>query len=130
MLTEKRLSMQKLYKAICLAERSTPETMGFSFKTFQRFLAGTGRVGDEVVAVCARFAKGLPRPARYFHALGESLHALFKIPLSRPIWRFLTPYTVTTISSTLIFQSIPRRGRGFALVSGGTSTASQLHRQS
>jgi hypothetical protein len=40
------LSVEKLFKRLCAAERSTPETVGFSFKTFQRFLAGTHQSGD------------------------------------------------------------------------------------
>jgi hypothetical protein len=78
---EKQLSVEKLYKALCLAERSTPETVGFSFKTFQRFLANTVRVGDEVVAACARFAKTLPNRPTAFDALGEALRGLYKKPL-------------------------------------------------
>ena len=61
-LTDSGLRQPKLYKAICLAERSTPETVGFSFKTFQRFLARKGRVGDEVVADMRPLRKGIARP--------------------------------------------------------------------
>jgi hypothetical protein len=36
---ENGLSVVELYKRVCAAER-TPEAVGFSFKTFQRFVAG------------------------------------------------------------------------------------------
>jgi hypothetical protein len=56
---ENGLSVVELYKRVCAAER-TPEAVGFSFKTFQRFVAGTVRVSDEAVAACARFVRELP----------------------------------------------------------------------
>ena len=79
--TEKRLSVEKLYKRLSPGESGSPETLGFSSKTFQRCLANTVRVGDDVVAACARFAKTLPNRPIAFHALGEALLALYKKPL-------------------------------------------------
>jgi hypothetical protein len=111
---EKQLSVEKLFKALCLAERSTPETVGFSFKTFQRFLANTVRVGDEVVAACARFAKTLPNRPTALDALGEALLGLYKTPLPADI---AGNYTLTTSAEgleTKIVVSPP--ANGFALV--------------
>jgi hypothetical protein len=121
-ISEKVLSVEKLYNAICAAERSTPETIGFSFKTFQRFMAGTRNTGNDAVAICARFAKRLPNQPTVFHALGESLHALYKIPLSSDLagsYELRSPDTSTVIS-------VSARAEGFALVS--EKHTSPLHR--
>ena len=74
---ENRLSVEKLYKALCTAERSTPETVGFSFKTFQRFMDGTVRVGDKAVAVCARFAERLPGQRLETHRIADCLREFY-----------------------------------------------------
>jgi len=119
---EKNLSIEDLYKTICIAERSTPETIGFSFRTFQRFMAGTHDTGVEAVAVCARFAKGLPNRPTVFHALGESLHALFKIPLSSDL---AVSYELRHDDISTVI-SVSARAAGFALVS--EKHTSPLHR--
>ena len=54
---EHRIGVPRLRERICAAERS-PEAL--NLKTLHRFLAGTARVNDEAVAVCARFAEQLP----------------------------------------------------------------------
>jgi hypothetical protein len=79
-LAENRLRLPKLYKRICAAQHVT-EDAGFSFKTFQRFMAGTHQTGDEAVAICARFVNNLPKRLEAFTMLGEALYALYTIPL-------------------------------------------------
>jgi len=121
---EKQLSVEKLYKALCLAERSTPD---FSVKTFQRFLANTVRVGDEVVAACARFVRGLPNRPDAFYALGEALHALYKVPLPPDIAGSynLVPRNLST-QITQISISTPSDGFARA-VEKHTDPISRLH---
>jgi hypothetical protein len=118
------LSVEKLYKAFCRAERSTPETVGFSFKTFQRFLAGTVRVGDEVVAACARFAKGLPNRPTVFHALGEALHALYQTPLPPDL---PASYDLVCDGDLSTAISINNRYDGFALVTERWKRVHRIH---
>jgi hypothetical protein len=71
---ENSLSVEKLYKRLCAAERS-PEAVGFSFKTFQRFMAGS--VGDKVIAVCARFVKTLPGQRVETHRVADCLREFY-----------------------------------------------------
>lgn len=124
-LTDSGLRQPKLYMAICLAERSTPETVGFSFKTFQRFLARKGRVGDEVVGTCARFAKGLHGRPDTFHALGEALHAMFNRPFPAG---FDGVYAIT--SDDIVTHLVIRPpSPGFALATEERSQAGQIRRQ-
>jgi hypothetical protein len=121
------LSVEKLFKRLCAAERSTPETVGFSFKTFQRFLAGTHQSGDNVILACARFAKGLPNRPDAFHALGEALRALYKTPLPPDIAGSydLVPLNISTQITQI---SISTPSDGFALVSEThTDPISRLH---
>jgi hypothetical protein len=119
---ENKLSVEGLFKRLCAAERGS-ENVGFSFKTFQRFLAGSRETRPETVAVCARFAKGLPNRPGPFHALGEALYALYKKPLNAEI---AGSYTLTSgdLISTQISISAP--AQGFALVS--EKHTSPLHR--
>ena len=108
---ETGLRPRKLYDRICAAARNA-EAAGLSFKTFQRFLANTVRVGDEAVAVCARFAGGLQNRPIPFHALGEALHALYKTPLPPDI-----AGSYNLVSGNLSTQiSISPSSEGFALV--------------
>jgi hypothetical protein len=72
------LSVEKLYKRLSPGESGSPETLGFSFKTFQRFIAGTHRVGDEVVAVCARFVERLPGGRLETHRMADCLREFYK----------------------------------------------------
>jgi hypothetical protein len=105
--------VEKLYKRICAAERSSPEAIGFSFKTFQRFMAGSHETGEETVAVCTRFAEGLPRRPTVFHALGERLYALYQTPLPpdlAPSYNLVSGDNRTVISVSAATE-------GFALVS-------------
>ena len=109
---ENLLSVEKLYKRLCAAERTSAEALGFSFKTFQRFLAGTVRVSDEAVGVCARFAEGLPHKPTTFHALGETLYALYKTPLPPDLagsYALVSAECHTLVSVSSSFE-------GFALV--------------
>jgi hypothetical protein len=111
---ENQLSVDKLFQALCRADRQTAQTVGFSFKTFQRFLADTHRVGDDVVAACARFAKGLPNRSSSFDALGSALYATYKIPLMTDI---AGSYTLNSNGKSLARVTIsPPYGGDFSLV--------------
>jgi hypothetical protein len=120
---ETGLRSRKLYDRICAAGGNA-EAAGLSFKTFQRFLANTVRVGDEAVAVCARFAKGLQSRPIPFHALGEALHALYKTPLPPDI-----AGSYNLVLGNLSTQiSISPSSEGFALVTEKhTAPIKRLH---
>ncbi|HKN20671.1 MAG TPA: hypothetical protein VJX73_04610 [Terracidiphilus sp.] len=109
---ENTLSVDDLYEALCKAERRTRETIGFTFRTFQRFMAGSHETGKKTVAVCARVAEGLPRRPTVFHALGERLYALYQTPLPpdlAPSYNLVSGDNRTVIS-------ISAAAEGFALV--------------
>jgi hypothetical protein len=109
---ENNLSVESLFKRLCAAERGS-DNVGFSFKTFQRFLAGSRQTRAETVAVCARFAKGLPNRPHAFHALGEALAALYKMPLPPDI---AGTYTLASSEGFSTELSIATPSAGFALV--------------
>ena len=130
---ENRLSVENIFKRLCAAEHCTPETVGFSFKTFQRLLAGAPPVqegkplrrGDKAVAAAARFAKGLPNRPDAFHALGQALHALYKRDLSPAI---AGSYTLTLGENISTQISISAPAQGFALVrEKHTAPVSRFH---
>jgi hypothetical protein len=74
-------SMSELFMRLCAADRSSPDSIGLSSRTFRRFMAGSHETSKKAIAVIARFARGLPNRPDAFHALGEALHALYKVPL-------------------------------------------------
>ena len=111
-MSEKRIRLPKLHKRICAAARITPETVGFSFKTFQRFMAGSHDTGDEAVGFCARFVAGLPNQAHAFQIFGEALVAIYKTPLPPDI---TGTYTLTSSEGFSTQLSISSPSGGFAL---------------
>jgi hypothetical protein len=72
------LSVEKLYKRLSPGESGSLETLRFSLKTFQRFIAGTHHVGDEAVAACARFAERLPGGRLETHRVADCLREFYK----------------------------------------------------
>jgi hypothetical protein len=125
-MAEKGIRLPKLFKRICaaryMAERNPEEDVGFSFKTFQRLMSA--KDGDKAVAVCARFVERLPHRPTVFHALGEALNALYKVPLPPDI-----AGSYNLVSNNLSTQiSISTPSDGFALASEKhTSPIHRLH---
>ena len=70
-------SIDKLFTRICAAERSSPEAIGFSFKTFQRFMAGSHETSEKTITVIARFAKGLPGQRVETHRVADCLREFY-----------------------------------------------------
>jgi hypothetical protein len=123
---ENKMSVERLFKRLCANERGS-ENVDFSFKTFQRFLAGSRETRPETVAVCARFAKTLPNRPSPFHALGEALRALYKTPLPPDIAGSynLVPRNLSTQITQI---SISTPSDGFALATEKhTEPISRLH---
>jgi hypothetical protein len=73
---ENKLSVEGLFKRLCAAERGS-ENVPFSFRTFQRFLAGSRETRPETVAVCARFAKTLPGQRLETHRVADCLREFY-----------------------------------------------------
>ena len=85
---------------------AVPETVGFSFKTFQRFLAGNRRVGDEAVGGLRPLRRRYCPARLETHRMpGEALHAIYNRPLSRG-YRGVYAITSWSISDHLVIRPL------------------------